>query len=63
MEKLITPEKEEKREAMKSAVVASHAIGTNFLKIENSEAFSPFSIYTIKVLVSEHGTREFKDKK
>ena len=63
IENLITPEKEEIREAMKNADIESDAVGTNFLKIENSEAFSPFSIYTMEVPVSEHRTQEVKDAK
>ena len=63
IENLMSLEKEEKREAMKTADAESDAVGTNFLKIENSEAFSPFSIYTIEVPVSEHGTQEVKDAK
>ena len=59
-DKLITPEEEEKKEAIKSTDVASAAMGKNFLKIENSEAFTPFSIYTVEVLVSVHGTQEVK---
>ena len=44
MENSITPEKEEKREVMKNVDAELDAVGTYFLKIENSEAFSPFSI-------------------
>ena len=42
IENLISPEKEEKQEAMEKADTESDAVGTNFLKIENSETFSPF---------------------
>ena len=38
METLISLETEEKREAMKAADAESYAMGTNILKIENSEA-------------------------
>ena len=48
---------------MKNVDAESDAVGTNFLKIENSEAFSPFSIYTVEVPVSEHGTQEVKETK
>ena len=48
---------------MKSADIASDATGTNFLKIENSEAFSSFSIYSVEVPVSQHGKQEVKYEK
>ena len=63
VENLIDPEKQKQQEAMKLADATSDNIGTNYLKVINSVAFSDLSIYTVELPVSEHRRPEVKEAK
>ena len=51
VDKLVDPEKEKQREAMKFADVTSDSIGTNYLKVINSVSFSDLATYTVELPV------------
>ena len=63
IDKLMTPEKEEQREAMKQADIDSDAVGANYLKVLNNASFTDMSIYTVELPISEHGRPEIKEAK
>ena len=48
---------------MKFIYTTSDNIGTNYLKVINSVAFADLAIYTVELLVSEHGRPEVKEAK
>ena len=63
VDKLIDPEKEKQQEAMKQADVESDTVGGNYFKVVNIVSFADLSIYTVELLVSEHGRPEVKEAK
>ena len=63
VERLMDPEKEIQRDAMKLADVTYDNIGTNYLKVIKSVSISDLSIYTVELPVSEHGRPEVKEAK
>ena len=48
---------------MKQADITSDTLGTNYLKVENSASFLDLAIYTVELLVSEHGRPEVNEAK
>ena len=48
---LIDPEKEKQRDTLMLVDVTSDNIGTNYLKVINSVAFSDLAIYTVELPV------------
>ena len=48
---------------MKQADVTFDTIGANYLKLVNGVAFADLSIYTVELLVSEHGRPGVKEAK
>ena len=52
----VDEEREKKRDTMKLADATSDNMGTSYLKVISSVAFSDLSIYTFKLPVSEHGS-------
>ena len=63
VDKLIDPDKEKQREAMKQADVDYDNVGANYLKEANSLSFADISIYTVELPVSEHGKPKVKEEK
>ena len=64
VDKLIDPEREKQREAMKQADVDFDIVGANYLKVVNSVSFDDVSIYTVELPVSgTESQRSTKQKK
>ena len=62
-EDLLDPEEETRRYAMKLIDAESDNVGTHYLKVVNHMSFSDYTIYTVELPVSQHGTPEVKEAK
>ena len=59
----LDPEEETRMYAMKMIDAEKDNVGAQYLKVVNHMSFSDFSIYTVELPVSKHGTPEVKEAK
>ena len=59
----LDPEEETRTYAMKMIDAEKDNVGAQYLKVVNHMSFSDYSIYTVELPVSKHGTPEVKEAK
>ena len=62
-EDLLDPEEETRQYAMKMIDAEKDNVGAHYLKVVNHMSFSDYSLYTVELPVSKHGTPEVKEAK
>ena len=62
-EDVLDPEEETRQYAMKMIDAEKDNLGAQYLKVVNHMSFSDYSIYTVELPVSKHGTPEVKEAK